>query len=123
MIRFKFLRTILLATLIVAAAQTSASADKDLQIVNHTGRDINRLYLSPAHIDGIGYGDLLGTKILSDNATVNVHCKGDYRYYDMRIVFTDDEHLEWSKLDLDGVQRLVIYKDGNVYKVKLAVNS
>ena len=110
MIRFNFARTILLATLIVAAAQTSVSADKDLEIVNLTGRDIKRLYLSPAGIVGVGYGDLLGTKIFLKDSSMNVHCKGDYRYYDMRIVFTDDEPCEWSELDLNGVQRLIIRK-------------
>ena len=105
----RFLRTFMLAALIVAAVQPSVSADKDLQIVNFTGRDIKQLYLSPNGYSGWQHWDLLGTKLLPKDSAVNVHCKGDYRYYDMRIV-SDDEHCEWSSLDLDGVQRLIICK-------------
>ena len=53
---------------------TAEAAEREIEIYNNTGYTIERLYISPIHMSGVSYWDLLGDRILynSDHTTVEV---------------------------------------------------
>ena len=105
-------RVIVLAAFFVAAVQVPAlAAWKDLQVINHTGYTIKKLYVSQSGSDSWGQ-DLLGSNTLQNGSTTNIRYNGDFTYYDLKIVFMNDSHREWTgnqRLNFNGAWRITIY--------------
>lgn len=110
-----FVKVFVLAAFLVAAVQPSAFAEwKNLEVVNHTGFDIKRLYISSSG-SGVWGKDLLGSKILKNGDTKTISYNGEYRYYDLKIVFMNDTYREWTgdhRCDFKNAWRMTIYNSG-----------
>lgn len=108
-----FVRVFVLAAFLVTAVQSSAfAAWKDLQVVNHTGYEIKNLYISSSGSGSWGK-DLLGNSTLANGSSKTISYNGDYTYYDLKIIFMNNSHREWTgnqRLNFNGAWRITIYK-------------
>ena len=119
MIRFNFLRTILLATLIVAAAQTSAFAEntEPCEIVNDTDMAIAFLYAVPMQQNDWGE-ELVGTEIMNTGDRRSIRYDPQYSRYKIKIRFAGEgaETITWYDVDLLDTWRLSIIYNGSGYE-------
>ncbi|MBR1806639.1 MAG: hypothetical protein IJ774_09695, partial [Selenomonadaceae bacterium] len=89
MLRFKFMRTILLATLIVAATQAStfaAGLTEPLELVNETGETILSLYFVPVQKKSWG-NDLVGSGVMNQGDRRAIHYDSAFTRYKIKIEF------------------------------------
>ena len=118
MIRFNFLRTILLATLIVASAQTSTFAQtltEPLELVNETGQPIMSLYFVPVQKKDWG-NDLVGSGIMNQGDRRTIHYDSAFTRYKIKIEFADGTTVTNKDVDVFDAWRLGIRRDGTCDK-------
>lgn len=118
MIRFNFLRTFLLATLIVAAAQTSTFAQtltEPLELVNETGQPIMSLYFVPVQKKSWG-NDLVGSGVMNQGDRRAIHYDLAFTRYKIKIEFADGTTVTNKDIDVFDAWRLGIRRDGSCDK-------
>ena len=118
MIRFNFLRIFLLATLIVAAAQTSTFAQtltEPLELVNETGQTIMSLYFVPVQKKEWG-NDLVGSGVMNQGDRRAIHYDSAYTRYKIKIEFADGTTVTNKDVDVFDAWRLGIRRDGTCDK-------
>ena len=119
MLRFNFMRTMLLATLIVAAAQTSAFAEntEPCEIVNDTDMAIAFLYAVPMQQNDWGE-ELVGTEIMNTGDRRSIRYDPQYARYKIKIQFAGEgaETITWYDVDLLDTWRLSIIYNGSGYE-------
>lgn len=73
------------------------------------------MYVSNSGSNSWG-GDLLGkSTTLSNGSSASVNYNSEYAYYDLKIVFMNGAHREWTgnqRLNLSGAWRITIYRNG-----------
>ena len=98
--------------------ENQASAEMvEFNLVNLSGRTMKRMYVSDTGADGLGV-DILGDDVLRSGQSINPYYNDRYRYFNIRVVWTDNTYLTWSNYDLKGVWRLTLYKDGGTYYLR-----
>ena len=120
MIRFNFMRTILLATLIVAAAQTSAFAEisERLEIFNDTPQIIRALYVVPSGQQDADWGnDIVGDGFMEQGDKRVIYYDPAYRYYHIKFILDNYEEYILPNVDLLDAWRINIWLDDIEYKV------
>ena len=118
MIRFNFMRTFLLAALIVAAAQVPTFATgltEPLEIVNETGQPIMSLYFVPVQKKCWG-NDLVGSGVMNQGDRRSIHYDSAFTRYKLRIEFADGKTVTNKDVDILGAWRLSINSDGTCDK-------
>ena len=107
MLRFNFMRTMLLATLIVAAAQTSAFAE------NTEPCEI----AVPMQQNDWGE-ELVGTEIMNTGDRRSIRYDPQYSRYKIKIRFAGEgaETITWYDVDLLDTWRLSIIYNGSGYE-------
>lgn len=97
-----------------AAPQSAVAADQDFTLKNATGYDIREVYVSVPAAKTWGK-DIMGDGILSDGSAkaVHFHPETESCSWDMQVVFTDNERVEWGGIDLCSIQKITLhYKNG-----------
>ena len=120
MLRFNFMRTILLATLIVAATQTSAFAENSerLEIFNDTPQIIRALYVVPSGQQDADWGnDIVGDGFMEPSDKRVVYYDPAYRYYHIKFILDNYEEYILPNVDLLDAWRINIWLDDIEYKV------
>lgn len=118
MIRFSFMRTFLLAALLIAAAQSStfaAGITEPLEIVNETGQEIMSLYFVPVQKKDWG-NDLVGSGVMNQGDRRSVNYDSSYTHYKIRIEFADGTVVTRKDVDIFDTWRLSIMRDGSCTK-------
>lgn len=114
-------KVFMLATFLIVTAQspTFAANSERLEIVNGTGKNIKAYYLVQAGYKDWG-NDRVGGKIFGNGQTRIFNYDPQFRYFKLRIVFTDGNAVTWqndNKIDFHDLWRLTIYYDGTKYRV------
>ena len=120
MLRFNFMRTILLATLIVAATQTSAFAENSerLEIFNDTPQIIRALYVVPSGQQDADWGNnIVGDGFMEPSDKRVVYYDPAYRYYHIKFILDNYEEYILPNVDLLDAWRINIWLDDIEYKV------
>ena len=111
-------KVFVLAAFLVALPQSSVSATQwiDYRFVNHTGYTIKELYITRTGYNNWGT-DLLGSSVLSNGESKGLRYNTDWRYWDVKIVFMNNEVITWSHVDYSGTWRKTVYRDGSRYMI------
>ncbi|MBR1806637.1 MAG: hypothetical protein IJ774_09685 [Selenomonadaceae bacterium] len=110
-------RVFVLTALIVATTQTSAFAanTENIEVRNQTDNTIVAVECVAFNNKWNGK-DLLGDNILYDGGTMNIRYSPNVRYFNLRITLENGSHVTWKKIDFNGVDRLILYREGGTYK-------
>ena len=113
----RFLRTMILAAFIVAAAQsaTFAGITEPLEIVNETGETIMSLYFVPMQKNGWG-NDLVGNGVMNQGDRRSINYDTQFARYKVKVEFADGSSFVRRDIDLIDVWRLGIRRDGSFDK-------
>ena len=101
-----------------AANANSGSAQQgaaqDFTVVNRTGVEIDKLYVSPSEADD-WEEDILGQDTLPDGQSVNIKFNREEKaaLWDLRIEDKQGNAIEWERLDLLKISKVTLfYKEG-----------
>lgn len=116
-------KVLALAAFIVAAIQMTASAEewKDCALYNYTDRTVTQVYLCAADVDINEYGKniLEGLPPLKNGEGIPIQYPAEHRYYTLRAVFDNGEFADWENIDCNDMQRITLFKDGELYRVQI----
>jgi len=107
------LKIFLLATFIIAAAQSTTFAlPEPLEIVNETGQPIVSLYAVPIQKNGWG-NDLVGSSVMNQGDRRSITYDSSFARYKIKVEFADGTSFTRKDIDLLNVWRLGIMSDGS----------
>jgi hypothetical protein len=103
-------RILLGALSLLCLSSVSFAADQDFTLKNKTGYDIKEVYVSRPSAKSWG-NDILGDGILADGTSKMVHFKPTTEAckWELQVVFSDDEKVEWSAFDLCSVHTITLH--------------
>jgi hypothetical protein len=90
---------------------------QDFTVVNETGVEINKLYVSPHSVND-WQEDVLGQDTLADGDSVNIHFSRSEKAakWDLRIEDSDGNGIEWANLNLLEISKVTLhYKNGKAW--------
>lgn len=100
----------------VSGADSALARWVDYTFMNYSGRIISYLYITAT-----GYGnwgrDLLPT-VLGNGDSVRLQYNTDYRYYNVKVVFSDGQEAVFGGHDYRSLWRLTIFHNGNHYTIR-----
>ena len=95
-------------------APASTAAAQDFSLVNSTGVDIDKVFISPHNVDD-WEEDILGQDTLPDGEKVDIKFNRTETapLWDLRVEDDKGNSIEWENLDLLKIAKLTLtYKDG-----------
>ena len=104
----------LMSILILSALGAGQAYAKwvNYSFVNHSGRTIKNLYITSTGYDSWGK-DLLGSSVLSNGESVGLRYNNNVRYFDLKVVFMDNDYVTFSRYDYRSIWRVTIYRSGS----------
>ena len=95
-----------------ASANTSASAAQDFTLVNETGVEIDKVYISP-HDKDDWEEDILGKDTLPSGQSVDIkfHRDETAAEWDLRIEDKGGNAIEWENLNLLKISKVTLHYD------------
>jgi hypothetical protein len=97
-----------------AGASTSQAGAQDFTLVNETGVEIDKVFISP-HDKDDWEEDVLGQDTLPNGQSVDIkfHRDETAAEWDLRIDDKQGNHIEWENLNLLKISKVTLhYKDG-----------
>jgi hypothetical protein len=97
-----------------SAADSSATANQDFTLINQTGVEIDKVFISP-HSSNDWEEDILGRDTLPSGESVDIkfHRAEKAPVWDLRIEDKQGHSIEWENLNLLEINKLTLdYKDG-----------
>jgi hypothetical protein len=94
-----------------------AQGQQDFTVVNQTGVEINKLFVSP-HSSNDWEEDILGQDTLANGDSVNIHFSRSEKAakWDLRIEDSDGNGIEWENLNLLQISQVTLhYKNGKAW--------
>lgn len=91
----------------------AAEAKQDFTLVNKTGYEIEKVFVSPGK-SGDWEEDVLGKDTLDDGESVNIHFKRSAKTctWDLKVVYSvDSSKAIWYDIDLCSVSKITIRYD------------
>ena len=87
-----------------------AQGAQDFTVVNQTGVEINKLYVSP-HTTNDWEEDILGQDTLPNGDSVNIHFRRTEKAakWDLRIEDSDGNAIEWENLNLLKISKVTLF--------------
>ena len=111
-----FLLSILVLS--VLGADVASARWRNYSFVNYSGRTIKRLYITGSSSGNWG-DDILGSSVLSNGDSVSLRYNDSVRYFDIKVVFMDDDYLTYWRYDYRSVWRVTLFrKDYDTYSVR-----
>jgi hypothetical protein len=111
------MKSMVLVALAVAIAfvQPAAAqeAKQDFTLVNKTGYELNKVFVSPSKSDD-WEEDVLGQDTLANNDSVDIqfHRATKTCKWDLKVIYTvDSSSAVWSDIDLCSVDKITIHYD------------
>ena len=105
--------TVAAATIGLLASLSAAHAgDQDFDLVNHTGYDIDKVFVSAVNQKSWGK-DIMGRDSLEDGQTVHITFNGGTEAcrHDLKVVYSDGDTSEWGGLNLCKINTVTLYWD------------
>jgi hypothetical protein len=93
---------------------TAFAGDQDFTVVNRTGVEIHKIYVSPHSSDEWGE-DILGKDTLDDGESVAIEFGNHVRaaHWDLKVVDGHGNSITWENLNLLEISKVILYfKDG-----------
>ncbi|HEX3560069.1 MAG TPA: hypothetical protein VHU19_12750 [Pyrinomonadaceae bacterium] len=97
-----------------SSASSDQSGKQDFTLVNQTGVEIHKVYISP-HDSNDWEEDILGRDTLPDGQSVDIkfHRNEKAANWDLRVEDSQGHALEWENLNLLEISKVTLhYKDG-----------
>jgi hypothetical protein len=94
-----------------------AQGAQDFMLVNKTGVEINKVFVSPHSVND-WEEDVLGQDTLANGESVNIHFSRTEKAakWDLRIEDSDGNGIEWTNLNLLEISTLTLhYKNGKAW--------
>jgi hypothetical protein len=114
---FKALPILLLTTLMIMGVAINNKAEsanwKNLQIVNRTGRTIEKIY--------IGNNDCLGESVLRNSKSFSIRYDADIKYWDITMVLRGGKSYGYH-CDLSGAWRITFFQNYKTASFGVAKN-
>ena len=113
-------RVVVFSLLLVSVLWTNAAlaARRNFDFVNYSGNIISYLYISHSGYRIWG-DDILGSgSVLVNGDSVGCWYDNDYRYFDVKVVFSSGEEAVFSRHDFRSMWRLTIFKRGSTYYIR-----
>lgn len=108
--------TLSVMVLVIALMSGIASADKkNFLFVNNSGRTIKSLYIYRSHYYSMWPADMLGMKLLRNGESVNLSYDDKFRYFDIKVVFSEGESKSWSDCDFSSLEKLTLRSRNDTY--------
>lgn len=103
------MKTIVFTLLLAACAGLAFASDQDFTILNKTGMDITKLYISPSAMEDWG-GDVLPVDTLAtgDECDILVSRNENAEVWDLLIVAPDGTSVKWPGLRLNDFSRIIL---------------
>ena len=91
---------------------TEPAGDLDFKLVNKTGVEIHKLFISPTKADK-WQEDVLGEDTLADGSSLDIKFppKETAEKWDLRIEASDGSAIEWTDLKLSDITTLTLHYD------------
>jgi hypothetical protein len=105
------------AAISLLAVTAAMAGEQDFTVVNKTGVEIHKLFVSPHRTDEWGE-DILGKDTLPDGETLDITFSkhATAAHWDLRIEDAKGNSLEWESLDLTTISTVTLhYKDGKAW--------
>ena len=106
------LMALLLAALVFTPPRAAAESQLDFTLVNDTGYEINKVFLSPNQSDDWG-NDVLGKGVrLPDGESTDITFRRRAEHvgsWDLKILFNDGEYRFWRNFDLTSISEITIH--------------
>jgi hypothetical protein len=92
----------------VALGSTAWAADADFKLINRTGFDIEKIYISPTNRNQWGRDRLGEWKLLNNQSKVFRFGDTKNCRQDIRVEFSDGDELEWDNLNLCTLSQITL---------------
>ena len=116
-------KVLVLTAFLLASIQTASAAEKwkTCDLSNYTDHTITELYMwvSGYDINEVGKNMLEGQPPVKNGETLKVNYNAEHRYYNVRVIFDNGDLTDWEKLDCKNLERITLFKDGEVYRAKV----
>jgi hypothetical protein len=99
------------------AVTAAVAGEQDFTVVNKTGVEIHKLFVSPHRSDDWG-DDILGKDTLPDGESLNITFSrhATAAHWDLRIEDSEGHSIEWESLDLTTISKVTLHaKSGKVW--------
>jgi hypothetical protein len=96
-----------------SSAAASSEANQDFTLVNATGVEIDKVYITP-HSSNDWEDDILGQDTLADGAKVDIkfHRSEKAAMWDLRIEDKEGTSIEWENLNLLEISKVTLHFKG-----------
>ncbi|MBV9785920.1 MAG: hypothetical protein JO264_19110 [Acidisphaera sp.] len=110
MIRWSTMRWPLAAAFLITAPLAAEAAKQDFTLVNHTGYQIDSVYVSQSSSNDWGK-DVMGRDTLDDGESVDISFEHGGRtcHWDIRVEYHDGDKAEWSNVNLCDISRVTLH--------------
>ena len=109
--RFKFCVALVLVMLCLCVFNVGTASAKwrNFSFVNYSGKIISYLYISRVGYNKWG-DDILGSSVLGQGDSHPCRYNDSYRYFDVKVVFSDGRDAVFSGHDFRSLWRLTIFQ-------------
>ena len=109
----RWVATLFVLCALLGRTQMAAAGDQDFTLVNKTGIEIHRVFVSPHETDKWGE-DILKKDTFPDDASLEIkfHCEEEAADWDLKIEDKDGHAIVWPKLHLIKITKLTLHYDG-----------
>jgi hypothetical protein len=99
-----------MASHMTSPAASQPVGDQDFTVLNHTGVEINSLYVSPSQQNDWGE-DILGQDTLSDGQSCHItfHPKEQAEQWDLKVTDSAGNGLIWYNLNLLQISKVALF--------------
>ena len=106
------IKSAVLALVFIAVMSGSVFAGaQDFVLVNRTGRDIYRVYVSPTRSNS-WEEDILGRDVMKNGSKITIRINaGRARYWDIKVVYDNGRFSSWHHIDLIKARKIILKRD------------
>ena len=104
-------------SMILFCAEKSFAWQKKFMFLNLSGRTVWHLYIKGSSYKG-GYRDLLGSSFLPDDAVKQYKYTGRHKFFDLKIVFREGDHVSFRKIDFRPIDILTLVERNGKYLLR-----
>ena len=109
------------AVLVCLFIGTAFAGRQDFELQNYSGKTIVKVYVSPSYLDNYKPQHQFtggGLPLKSGRSTTLRFNNGEdknTRYWDMLVIFEDDDHMQYRRLDLIDIYSITIDGRGEIF--------
>ncbi len=103
-----------LAFATLALTPAAFAADQDFALVNSTGYQIDKVFVSQVNVKSWG-ADIMGKAALGDGETVNIafHNGTSACHFDIKVVYSDGDEASWGDVNLCSISKVTLFWNSN----------